>query len=184
MTKLPRYDIRQSYDWNYANAPSEAPGVEIPPFPGQWDFCGIPVDSPLGMPAGPLLNSGWILYYARLGFSVLTYQTVRSVFRACYEPPNLLPVAAAQLSGNDDVVTPTSESASWAISFGMPSKDPAVWQRDVEIARKGLAPGQALSVSVVATPQPGWTLDDMAHDFVRCARWARDAGAQAVEANL
>jgi dihydroorotate dehydrogenase len=184
MRGLPRYDISQSYDWNYANAPVDAPEVEVPACPGAWDFCGIPVDSPLGMPAGPLLNSAWILYYARLGFSVLTYKTVRSAFRACYEAPNLLPVAASQLSGEGDVVTAAERAGSWAISFGMPSKDPAVWQRDVEVARKGLGPQQALSVSVVATPQPGWTLDDMAADFVRCARWARDAGTQAVEANL
>ena len=57
MDKLPRYDIAQSYDWNYANAPAEAPDIDVPPFPGQWDFCGIPVDSPLGVPAGRLLNS-------------------------------------------------------------------------------------------------------------------------------
>ena len=184
MDRLPRYDITRSYDWNYSNAPAEASQVEIPVCPGTWDFCGIPVDSPLGVPAGPLLNSAWILYYARLGFSVLTYKTVRSAFRACYDPPNLLPVAAGDLSGRDDLVTGAVHSDSWAISFGMPSKDPAVWRRDVEIARNGLAAGQALSVSVVATPQPGWTLEQMAADFVRCARWARDAGAQAVEANL
>jgi dihydroorotate dehydrogenase len=184
MSGLPRYDITQSYDWNYSNAPAKAPQIEIPAYPGRWNFCGIPVDSPLGVPAGPLLNSAWILYYARLGFSALTYKTVRSAFRACYEPPNLLPVAAGELSGRDDVVSRTPHSASWAISFGMPSKDPSLWRQDVEIACKGLAAGQALSVSVVATPQPDWTLDQMAADFVRCARWARDAGAQAVEANL
>ena len=183
--RLPKYDISQTYDWNYANAPVEVVETEVPACPGSWDFCGIPTDSPLGIPAGPLLNSGWILYYARLGFSVLTYKTVRSAFRACYEPPNLLPVDATQLSGNDDVVTaPAAVSNSWAISFGMPSKDRTTWQRDVEVARKGLASNQVLVVSVVATPQPDWTLDDMAEDFVRCAKWARDAGAQAVEANL
>jgi dihydroorotate dehydrogenase (NAD+) catalytic subunit len=182
---LPKYDISQTYDWNYANAPAEAVKTEIPSCPGSWDFCGIPTDSPLGIPAGPLLNSGWILYYARLGFSVLTYKTVRSAFRACYEPPNLLPVDATQLSGNDDVVrAPAAVSNSWAISFGMPSKDRTTWQRDVEVARKGLASNQVLAVSIVATPQPDWTLEDMAEDFVRCAKWARDAGAQAVEANL
>src|SRR5437762_181987 len=164
MDKLPRYEIAQSYDWNYANAPAESTDIDVPPFPGQWDFCGIPVDSPLGVPAGPLLNSGWILYYARLGFSVLTYKTVRSSFRACYDPPNLLPVAAGQLRGSNDAVTAADRGGSWAISFGMPSKQSAVWRRDVEIARNGLTAGQALSVSVVATPQPDWTLDEIAED--------------------
>ena len=40
------------------------------PLPGDWDFCGLPVDSPLGVPAGPLLNGDWCLYYASLGFDV------------------------------------------------------------------------------------------------------------------
>src|SRR5262245_5438650 len=121
MEGLPRYDIAHSYDWNYANAPAAAPVIEIPAWPGTLDFCGIPVESPLGVPAGPLLNSAWILYYARLGFSVLTYKTVRSAQRACYQPPNLLPVASGDLSGRDDVVMETDRGCSWAISFGMPS---------------------------------------------------------------
>ena len=74
--------------------PAGAGDVDVPMYPGTWDFCGLPVDSPLGIPAGPLLNSRWILYYAGLGFSVLTYKTVRSAFRASYERPNLIPVAA------------------------------------------------------------------------------------------
>ena len=50
--------------------------------PRRRQFCGIPVQSPLGIPAGPLLNSRWLLYYASLGFDVLTYKTVRSSARA------------------------------------------------------------------------------------------------------
>jgi dihydroorotate dehydrogenase (NAD+) catalytic subunit len=159
-----------------------APAVE-----GAWDFRGIPVRSPPGVPAGPLLNSRWIPHYAAPGFDVLTYKTVRSAYRACFEPPNLLPVAARPLTGEGAEVVEDPkprEVASWAISFGMPSKDPAAWRADVERARRGLAPGQALVVSVVASPEAGWTLDEIAQDFARCARWAAEAGAHAVEANL
>src|SRR4051812_320113 len=148
LTALPlaRYDIGRSYDWNYTNAPQPA-GIEAPPCRGEWDFCGIPIDSPLGIPAGPLLNSNWILYYAGLGFSVLTYKTVRSSYRACYEPPNLAPVRPDPLGGaGGSVRLASSEDAvqSWAISFGMPSKDPALWQEDVTRARRGLRSGQVL----------------------------------------
>ncbi|MEJ7606368.1 MAG: hypothetical protein WKF37_08885, partial [Bryobacteraceae bacterium] len=117
-----RYDISRSYDWNYQNAPAETPPLDVPPVRGSWNFCGLPVASPLGMPAGPLLNSDWILYYSRLGFDVLTYKTVRSRYRKCYDPPNLAHVKALQLTGQSDVITEESPSASWAISFGMPSK--------------------------------------------------------------
>ncbi|GIS62249.1 MAG: hypothetical protein CM1200mP2_44740 [Planctomycetaceae bacterium] len=60
------YDRLQSYQWNYEHPPDV---VEVPlePMSGQWTFCGRPVGSPLGMPAGPLLNGRWILYYAGLG---------------------------------------------------------------------------------------------------------------------
>jgi dihydroorotate dehydrogenase len=59
-----------------------------------------------------------------------------------------------------------------------------VWTRDVERARQGLRKGQLLSVSVVASPEEGWDLRQIAADFVQLARWAKEAGAQVVEANL
>ena len=90
-TDLPRYDIRQTYAWNYQHAP-EPMGVTVPGINGDWQFCGMAVNSPLGIPAGPLLNGRWVLYYASLGFDILTYKTVRSSERACYELPNLQPV--------------------------------------------------------------------------------------------
>ncbi len=182
---LPRYDIARSYDWNYDHAPSKPPDVAVPDCPGDWSLCGLPLRSPLGVPAGPLLNSRWIAYYAALGFDTLTYKTVRSAYRASYEPPNLLPVAGAPLTEEGGSVRETHGAYdSWAISFGMPSKDPEVWREDIGVARRALCPGQVLVVSVVASPQPGWTIADIAADFARCARWAADAGAQIVEPNF
>lgn len=181
------YDYRRSYEWNYVNAPENPSDSSVAPVSGKWDFCGLEINSPLGMPAGPLLNSAWILHYAKLGFDVLTYKTVRSLHRSCYQPPNLLPVSAGQLTGNGDLVTAADSAErtrSWAISFGMPSKDPSIWQADVGKARKGLAAGQVLVVSVVATPSAESTLDEIAQDFARCAHWAKESGAQVVEANL
>jgi FAD/FMN-containing dehydrogenase/dihydroorotate dehydrogenase len=164
----PSYNIAQTYQWNYDHAPAPPEALRVPAWPGAWNFCGVPCNSPIGIPAGPLLNSAWILYYARLGFDVLTYKTVRSRERASYGPPNLVPTGGG----------------SWAISFGMPSMDPAVWREDVARAKDGLRPGQVLCVSVVASPEPDWTLRRIADDFATCARWAAAAGAQAIEANL
>jgi dihydroorotate dehydrogenase (NAD+) catalytic subunit len=73
---------------------------------------------------------------------------------------------------------------SWAVSFGMPSRPPDVWRRDVEWTRRRLASEKLLCVSVVGTMQPGWTLGDLAQDYARCARWAVESGADCVEANL
>lgn len=179
------YDITQSYEWNYAHAPAPPATADVPECPGSWDFCGLKISAPIGIAAGPLLNSGWLLYYATLGFDVVTYKTVRSSARPSFEPPNLVAVRGEPLTAADSPVTadPTARG-SWAISFGMPSRDPDVWQEDVRAARRALRSRQVLVVSVVASPEAGWTIDRIAADFAQCARRARDAGAQVVEANL
>lgn len=181
---LPPYDYRHSYEWNYAHAPRPAEGVVEPRVPGDWTFCGRPVGSPLGVAAGPLLNGAWVLYYAALGFDVLTYKTVRSRARACYPMPNLQPVREREVRGMGDVSAGEGMAGSWAVSFGMPSRPPDVWRRDVEVTRNALPGGKLLSVSVVGSPEPGWTIDQLADDYARCARWAAGGGADCVEANF
>ena len=61
------------------------------PFPAPGATVACRQTHPLGTSAGPLLNGRWILYYAALGFDILTYKTVRSRHRACYPMPNLQP---------------------------------------------------------------------------------------------
>jgi dihydroorotate dehydrogenase (NAD+) catalytic subunit len=182
--RLPSYDRRRTYDWNYEHAPEPAE-IDVPPVPGDWRFCGKRVDSPLGIPAGPLLNGRWVLYYASLGFDVLTYKTVRSRERACYPLPNLQPVRCGQLTGGESDLPAVEEmEGSWAVSFGMPSKSPDVWRADIEQTRAKLPSGKLLSVSVVGTVQEGWTIDDLAVDYAQCAKWAVEAGADCVETNF
>jgi dihydroorotate dehydrogenase (NAD+) catalytic subunit len=180
----PAYDLRQSYRWNYENAP-EPVDADIPDVPGDWSFCGLPARSPLGMPAGPLLNGKWILYYASLGFDVLTYKTVRSGQRECYPLPNLVPIATGQLAGGESELPELTEmTGSWAVSFGMPSSLPDQWRADIEATRAKLAREKLLSVSVVGTVQPEWSIDDLAADYAQCARWAFESGADVVETNF
>jgi dihydroorotate dehydrogenase (NAD+) catalytic subunit len=184
MPDLPRYDPAQSYDWNYGHAP-EPVAVEIPAVAGRWDFCGLKTASPLGVAAGPLLNGKWLLYYASLGFDVLVYKTVRSVERAAYPMPNLLPVRCGQLDGTQREL-PASQTmeGSWAVSFGMPSRAPDVWRADVARTRRRLAPGKVLVVSVVGSVEPDWSIDDLAADYAKTAEWAIESGADAVETNF
>jgi dihydroorotate dehydrogenase (NAD+) catalytic subunit len=182
---LPRYNPQQSYRWNYDHAPAVFPEVEVSGVPGEWTFCGLPVGSPLGIPAGPLLNGKWCLYYAALGFDVVTYKTVRSSARECYPLPNLVPVDVAQMTGREESVPARPHmDGSWAVSFGMPSMAPDVWRRDVEWTREQLPAGKLLSVSVVGTVQPGMTLEELADDYALCARWAAGSGADLIETNF
>ena len=73
---------------------------------------------------------------------------------------------------------------SWAVSFGMPSKAPGLWRRDVEQTRAQLGSGQLLSVSVVGTVQVDWSIADLADDYGQCAKWAVESGADCVETNF
>ncbi|MCH2202506.1 MAG: hypothetical protein MK102_11095 [Fuerstiella sp.] len=182
--ELPKYDRHQSYEWNYERTPSPV-SFDIPDVAGDWSFCGLPVDSPLGIPAGPLLNGRWCLYYASLGFDVVTYKTVRSKARECYAMPNLQPVECDQVSdGITELPAASTMKGTWAVSYGMPSMEPDVWRADVEATRNKLPQGKLLSVSVVATVQEGWTIDDIATDYAMCAKWAVESGADVVETNF
>lgn len=181
---LSRYDIRQSYQWNYDHAPAPV-DVLVPTVPGEWSYCGRPIGAPLSVAAGPLLNGRWCLYYASLGFDVVTYKTVRSGERPCFSLPNLQPVQAPTMEGGEQNLHAVETFAgSWAISFGMPSKSPATWRDDVAETRRQLPPEKLLSVSVVGTIEPGWSLEQLADDYALCARQAAESGADSVEINL
>lgn len=182
------YDINATYRENYDAGPRFS--GEVPPGPETplKEFLGCQVRSRIGIAAGLLLNSKWIEGYARRGFDILTYKTVRSAFRPCYDPPNWVfvdgngkedePVYATDDLGSDPA------GISSAVCFGMPSMGPEVWQADVALAKGCLDDGQMLIVSVVATPESGATPQSVAEDFAQCAAWARDAGADVVEANF
>ncbi|MBM4001715.1 MAG: hypothetical protein FJ295_00290 [Planctomycetes bacterium] len=185
------YDITRSWEENCQRGPQFLePAGPVPD--GPWKtFLGMPVRSRLGIAAGLLANSRWVLPYAKRGFDILTYKTVRSEARECYPLPNWVfvdgegnpddpagPVTVTDRIGDD----PTRISSS--VCFGMPSVAPGIWRDDVRQARSGLAPGQLLIVSVVATPGPRDGLDELADDFARCAAWAVASGSHAIEANL
>lgn len=191
------YDVSKTWQWNLDHAPaieamSSGSGKDHPRVSADqsWAWCGLPVTSPLGISAGPLLDSRWLLHYAALEFDILVYKTVRSSARECYELPNLVPVSSPQLSESGTTVLASPDmNGSWAVSFGMPSQHPDKWRSDVENARKLLPSGKVLVVSVVGTQdcaitEPVHSLEQLADDFALCARWAVDSGAHGVEANF
>ena len=182
------YQIDKSYQENYEQGP-QLGGVEVSvPFTDPKDFLGCSVGSRLGIAAGLLLNSKWIEAYAHLGFDLLTYKTVRSSYRPCYPLPNWVFISDdSELEGpvyacSERPVDPRQVTS--AVCFGMPSMAPDVWRKDVERAKSVLGAGQALIVSVVATPREGWGAEEIAGDFAVCARWAAESGADMIEANL
>ena len=102
--------------------------------------------------------------YARLGYSLLTYKSVRSRFWPAHPKPvlaRLRPVGQAEPSASTPLVVDNeltwslSTSLSSANSVGLPSHNPEEWREDVRYARESLDQGQVLIVSVVGTPEPG-----------------------------
>jgi dihydroorotate dehydrogenase (NAD+) catalytic subunit len=205
------YRMDRTYRWNYEHGPQLVDDA-LPPVPetSLKPFFGRRVRSRLGISAGLLLNSRWIAAYARLGYDLLTYKTVRSTARACYPLPNWVFVDAREpLAPGEDGPPlcrlthppPSASRLTTAVCFGMPSMPPDVWRADVREARRLLRPDQSLMVSVVGTPPSGvaspsrrhsltssasqaLAAELLAQDFARCARWAAEAGADAVEANF
>ncbi len=189
---MPTYHFDQTYDWNYENGPDfkgEFPQLKEDP---KFSFLGHALNSPLGITAGILLNSKWVSTYAKLGYDILTYKTVRSAHRECYPLPNwvFLECDAPLEPGYDHPLiaslTPRRpfDKLTSSVCFGMPSMAPEVWRDDVAKAKDSLGKGQMLNVSVVGTPNESGEMNALANDYAQCAKWAVDSGADAVEANL
>jgi dihydroorotate dehydrogenase len=192
------YDRSQSYQFNYDRGPLFASEPKPMPVGPMKSFLGLQVRSRLGIPAGLLLNGKWIAGYARRGWDILTYKTVRSSHRPCYPVPNWVFVGDDGRTEGPVYVTdePSADlhEVSSSVCFGMPSMAPEIWREDVRRAKASLGEGQILIVSVVATPADSTHLngdtpvraqaEDVADDFARCAQWAAEAGADVIEANF
>ena len=177
--------LDRSFAWNAAHVP-KLPGRprKVPAGPGAWIF-GRRVECPIGVAAGPLPNSRWIEAYARLGYGLLTYKTVRTTARPAFGQPNLAFCRLGEPSVAEAAPRRLDPAAvTWAVSVGLPSPDPAEWRADVMRAKSKIRPSQALIVSVAGTPAPGGGPELLADDYALCARWAADAGADVIEVHL
>jgi dihydroorotate dehydrogenase len=176
------YRLDRSYQWNYSHAPAVPRVRRLSPGPGGKLF-GRPLNSPLGIAAGPLLNSKWVEAYARIGFDVLTYATVRSTFQPAYALPNIRHVdnreQAAVVSRPEN-----AKGVTIAVSLGEPSMEPDVWRKDLRRARERIGSGQILIASVIGTHRPGADAEALIADYALCSGWAAEAGAHAIELHL
>lgn len=183
------YDISKSYDWNYDNGPiynENRPPILSSQKVKIWDH---ELHSPIGIPAGPLLNSKYIELYSNLAFDIPIYKTVRTCFRKSHQAPNCLYLQnTKQLKSNEissKIYTlenePNSiEEISITNSFGIPSKAVEVWQEDISKANSSMKDGQLMIVSCTGTPMAERGIID---DYVYCAQLAAEAGAKAIEVN-
>lgn len=148
------------------------------------------VFTPIGIPAGPLVNSRFVNAALDKGFDIPIYKTVRTKEKKSHPWPNVLPIeiegdltlekAQNKLISASDY----NEPLSITNSFGVPSFGPDFWQPDVKKSVEHTGDGQIVGLSIEGTKWEGYDEDRYIGDWVLCAKLAKETGAHFIEANL
>lgn len=194
MLPKPFYDPAKSYDENYAEGPF---GVfvdgEVYEEKGEpkFEFLGHKVYLPFGIGAGPLLNSAFMRGAFDKGFDLAVYKTVRSSSHPCHPFPNVLAVhpegnLTLEMAKVKPLIADTDYTSPISItnSFGVPSKEPSVWQEDFRKAKTYERKGQLAILSFMGTAWEGQGRDAFIDDYVLTAKLAAETGAKVLEVNL
>lgn len=194
MLKEAFYDPKRSYEDNYDQGPfgdfSDGKKIEDPLKPPMHEFLGHKVNLPFGIPAGPLLNSNFVKAAFDKGFDVAVYKTIRADVFPSHPFPNVLPIhiegdltierAKSPIVAGTEYVQPLSITNS----FGVPSKNPSIWQEDAKKAMSYAGEGQVMVLSFMGTVRPNQTEEEFIADFVRAAELSAETGAKILEGNL
>ncbi|MBI4093506.1 dihydroorotate oxidase [Candidatus Kaiserbacteria bacterium] len=192
MLRTSFYDPAKSYYENWEEGPfgDFLDGVVLPQGKPRFDFLGEKLSYPLGIPAGPLLNSRFVKAAFEKGFDVAVYKTVRTREYRAHPWPNIL---AAQLEGDltleraKEAVVVTNEyrePLSITNSFGVPSYPPEVWEDDLKKAIWYTKPGQLVIGSFEGTLWEGYTPEQYIEDWADVAKMVVDCGARVIEGDF
>lgn len=192
MSHIPFYDYKKTYEENYDKGPFGAfasDDVYEEKIEPRFAFLGQKIYSPFGIPAGPLINSKYIKAALEKGFDVVTYKTIRSGFFPCHPFPNVVPVdAPGELHPDQTPRLTIKESDTQPLSitnsFGVPSKDVAVWQEDMKKALSYVKKGQLMIGSFMGTVRKNQTQEEFISDFVEAAKLVCETGVEVLEMNL
>jgi dihydroorotate dehydrogenase len=190
MVTTPFYDPARSYEDNYQHGPFGLFAGTTRRFPQpnpSSTLFGYPLETPFGIPAGPLLNGRYVKAALDRGFSIPVYKTVRTRRFASHPWPNVLAVhpegdlqPGTRLVGDEHYEDPLSITNS----FGVPSFAPEIWQPDMADAAAYAQPGQLVVGSFQGTLPDSGSVADYIADFRLGARLVRETGVKAVEVNL
>ncbi|HWP61432.1 MAG TPA: diguanylate cyclase [Candidatus Paceibacterota bacterium] len=192
MLRAPFYDPTKSYWDNLEQGPFNdfADDVEVPTGEPRFDFLGVRVAYPFGIPAGPLLDSKFVEGAFKKGFDIPVYKTIRAADFPCHPFPNVLSV---KLDGDltlERAKKPLIADAQYheplsiTNSFGVPSRDPSIWQPDATKAVASARDGQVMVLSFMGTVRENQTPDEFVADFALAAKLSAQTGAKILEANL
>ncbi|TCD54672.1 diguanylate cyclase [Alloscardovia theropitheci] len=202
------YDVKLTYEDNYERGPfGDFAGLDKTPrssksytgentAQGSFDFFRQKVNTPFGIPAGPLLNEHFTTAAFRAGFDIATYKTVRSRAWGCNPFPNVLSVHPTSADGSLTANSPETiqglladtnfgepSDISISNSFGVPSQDPDVWQPDMKKAIEQAGEGQLLLASFQGSRTADMTEEEYIADHVTAARLVVETGAKVLEMN-
>lgn len=189
----PFYDPDRSYQENYDQGPFGAFASDKPLVrtgAPTSEFLGHKLFLPFGIPAGPLVNAKFVAKAFERGFDVNVYKTVRTRDYPCHPWPNVLAVdvpgdllpheaKAGLVAGNS-----YREPLSITNSFGVPSKDPDIWQPDMANAVKSAFKGQVMIASFQGTKSEGGSAHSFVADYAKAAALVKETGVKILEANL
>lgn len=191
MLAQPFYDPGLSYQENFDRGPfgifADAE-VYLQTARPRYTFLGHKVFAPFGIPAGPLLNSRYVIAALDKGFDIPVYKTVRTRKFASHAWPNVLAVdvegdlmpGAGTLVAHEEYAEPLSITNS----FGVPSFDPEFWQADIAAAVRHAKEGQVVVASFQGTKAEDGSVAGYIEDFRTGARLLKETGVKVVEVNL
>jgi dihydroorotate dehydrogenase len=193
MSHSPFYDPEKSYEENFTQGPFGA-FTDDKIFKDQgepgYDFLGIKVYSPFGIPAGPLVNSKFIKAAFEKGFDICIYKTVRSGAYAAHSYPNVVSVKLdgdltyEKAQGEVQMQPGFDQPLTITNSFGVPSRNPEFWQADCDRAVSYAGKGQAMVLSFMGTVRENQTREEFIADHALVARLAKQTQAKVFEMNL
>ncbi|MEX2052115.1 MAG: hypothetical protein WD991_00265, partial [Candidatus Paceibacterota bacterium] len=194
MLYTPFYDPEKTYEDNYNEGPfgAFADGAKITQGnPVQkYDFLGFKVNSPFGIPAGPLINGKFVKGALDKGFDVVTYKTVRSEKYPCHPWPNVLSVkidgdlTLEKAEGKLVADRNYHEPLSITNSFGVPSRGKEFWQKDLTETVKSAREGQVVVGSFQGTKKEGQSGEEYIDDYRITAKMLLETGVKVMEVNL
>ncbi len=193
MLRAPFFDPNKTYYENWEEGPFNDfnDGVVLPETEPRFEFLGQKLSYPIGIPAGPLLNGKYVKAALDKGWCVPVHKTVRSATRVSNDWPNVLGVK--DLPGDLSiersqeplvVVNEYQEPLSITNSFGNPSYEPEVWQKDLRDCLAYAKPGQLVMCSFEGTKQEEMSTEEYINDWANGMKLIADTGVPVVEANL
>ncbi len=190
----PFYDPEKSYEDNFNQGPF---GIfaDKKVFDNteehKYNFLGFEVNSPFGIPAGPLLNGKFVKGALDKGFDIPIYKTVRSGKYPCHPWPNVLYIKmegdlTLEKMKEGVVVDKDSKGMPELItnSFGVPSFDPEFWQKNLSDAVRYARHGQVVVGSFQGTSWEKGNAEAYIADFALCARLLKETSVKVMEVNL